>query len=341
MTGLLRLSDFRNYHSSVTRFDPGINVVIGDNGRGKTNLLEALFFLVQGRSMRTSDLRELVKSGEEEAIIDGVFEAGREIKSRISIDKEGRVKGRKRMEGLQAHSFQPDDIWMIKGGPESRRRYLDEATLEIKRGYRETLREYQRVLKQRNEAIKAVRRGSKGRETIRNWNLLIYRHGGSIVMERIQTAKRMQEEMNTLAGGWGKGEIELQYYTSMGEEIEDEKKTLEKIEKMEEAEIRRGLSLTGPQRDELLIKMAGKNTRRECSQGEQKIVAIMWRIAEAETIRSRTGRKVILLMDDCLSELDAENRKNLMDELRRWEQVVVTATDDAPEFDNCRKIVLA
>jgi DNA replication and repair protein RecF len=321
-------------------FEPGINVVIGDNGRGKTNLLEALFFLLQGKSMRTSDTVELIRHGDEEAVVEGVFDVGREIKTRAVITRDGKSPAGRKTEEIQAVSFQPDDIWMVKGGPEARRRYLDEATLEIKRGYKETLREYQRALKQRNEAIRAVRRGAKDKGYMRNWNPLLYRHGSSIVFERTQTTRALKSEMERLGKKWGKGSVELKYYTSMGDSAGDETKTLEKMEKMEEAEIRRGVSLIGPHRDELLIFLAGKNARRECSQGEQKLVTIMWRMAQARLIEESTGRRILLLMDDCLSELDEENRALLMGEFGEWGQVLITATDDMPEFASAHKVFL-
>ena len=340
MTGTLKLLNFRNYSSISAEFKPGINAVIGDNGRGKTNLLEALFFLLQGRSMRNCDAGDLIRDDEQEAVVEGRFDVGREIRIRTVINREGKTQWSGSNDEIQAVSFQPDDIWMVKGGPEIRRRYLDDTRLEFKKGYRETLREYQRALKQRNEAIRMVRKGIKGREYIRNWNPLLYRHGSSIVLERTQTIKSLQQEMESLGEKWGKGRVELKYYTSMGEEVGNEEKTLEKIAGMEEAEIRRGASLIGPHRDELLIFLGDRNARRECSQGEQKLVAIMWRLAQAKLMLDGTGRKTLLLMDDCLSELDEKNRRLLMEEFEEWEQVMVTSTDDMLELDRVHKIRL-
>jgi DNA replication and repair protein RecF len=321
-------------------FEPGINAVIGDNGQGKTNLLEALFFLLTERPARTNDISELIEHGEEEARVEGTFNVGREIVKRIVIDRDGRVRKRGETEEIGTALFQPDDIWMVKGGPEARRRNLDAATMEIKKGYRDILREYQRALKQRNEAIRAVRKGMGGRETLRNWNPLLYRYGSAIVKERTKTAKGLESEMKRLAEKWEKGNLNVKYYTSMGDAVDNEIKTMEKIEKMEEAEIRRGTSLMGPHRDELLIHLDGKNVRRECSQGEQKLVTIMWRLAQARRLREQTGKRVLLLMDDCLSELDEENRAHLMGELGEWEQAMITSTDDMPEFEGANKVLL-
>jgi DNA replication and repair protein RecF len=338
--GQIKLYNFRNYQHRTVEFEPGINIVIGDNGRGKTNLLEALFFMLLGKSMRTGDVRELVRNEEEAAVIEGKLYRGREIILRNVISKEGVVQGRRTLQEIKAVSFQPDDIWMVKGGPEVRRKYLDEVIVETKKGYREVLREYQRTIKQRNEALKAVRKGLKDREYTRNWNPLLYRSGRLIVEERTETLKILQEEMAGLGKKWKKGEIRTRYYTSMGDNISDEEKTMERIAKMEDAEIRRGISLIGPHRDELLLFLAGRNVRRECSQGEQKLVTIIWRLAQAKLMEAGTGRSILLLMDDCLSELDEANRATILSELKEWEQVLLTTTDDSAEFEGANKVWL-
>ena len=285
-------------------------------------------------------MREMVRNGEEEAVIEGTLYEGREIKLRTVIEKQGEVKGKRDLQDIKAVSFQPDDIWMVKGGPETRRKYIDEVVMETRRGYRETLREYQRTLKQRNEAIRAVRKGLQDREFIRTWNPLLYHHGKSILAERAETLRGLQVEMAGLGEKWGKGGIELRYYTSMGDEISDEAKTLERIEKMEDAEIRRGVSLIGRIATSFCCSWQGRNVRRECSQGEQKLVTIIWRMAQARLMEAGTGRSTVLLMDDCLSELDEGNRRTVLSELGEWEQVLVTTTDDNAELEGTHRIWL-
>jgi DNA replication and repair protein RecF len=336
----LKLRDFRNYESMAAEFGPGRNAIIGDNGRGKTNLLEAVFFLLQGRSMRTSDVRDMIRNGQREAILEGTLHKDRDIVIRVIVDREGGVKEKGGLGDIKAVSFQPDDIWMTKGGPESRRRCLDEVTLEIKRGYREILREYQRVLRQRNEAIRAVRKGLKERDAIRNWNPLLLNYGRAIMSERTEVLRGIKEEMAALGERWGKGEIEIKYYSSMGDISAGEDKAMERIKRMEEAEIRRGVTLAGPHRDELVLFMAGRNVRRECSQGEQKLVTVMWRLAQASLLEKGSGARTVLLMDDCLSELDEGNRALLVDELGNWEQAIITTTDDLPELAGDSRICL-
>jgi DNA replication and repair protein RecF len=333
----LKIQNFRNYEKREIKFEPGINTVLGENGRGKTNLLEALFFLLKGRSMRTSDVKEMIRDEEEEAVVEGHFDLGREIVKRVVLSKEGTTERNRGGEEIGVVSFQPDDIWMVKGGPEVRRRCTDEVVLDLKRGYKETMREYQRILRQRNEALKEVRKGLKEKEYVRSWNPLLLEYGKTITDERKAALKGMLEEMGDMGNRWEKGSIEAKYYTTLSEKEEEVK---ERLSRLEDLEIRRGISLTGPHRDEILFYMGGRNARRECSQGEQKLLALMWRLAHAAAVEKRFGKKPILLMDDCLSELDRGNRVALLQEMKKWEQVVVTTTDDMEELSSTHRIDL-
>jgi DNA replication and repair protein RecF len=332
------LRDFRNYSNEERVFKEGLNIIIGVNGRGKTNLLEAIFFLLQGRSTRTNDVKEMIRKGSEEALVEGRFEIEGERKERVVINREEGARRGRRIDYLEAVSFQPDDMWMIKKGPEARRGALDEIIKGAKRGYAATTHEYQRILRQRNEAIKAVRKGAKEREYMRSWNPLLYQKGREITQERERMLKRVEKEMARAAQGWGTEEVSLRYYSSMGGKSEEEAR--EKILRMEEAEIRRGTTLIGPHRDEILFLAGGRNARRECSQGEQKILMIMWRLAQARLVMEDGGKQALLLMDDCLSELDEENKEKTIRELEKWGQALVTVTEDNSRFKGYWKVNL-
>lgn len=333
------LKDFKNYEEAGFRFSKGLNAIVGDNGLGKTNLLEALFFLLKGRTMRGSEPKELVRWGAEKAQL-GIKVGGvAVVEKRIEIGEEGR-KEKGDLGGIRAVFFQPDDIWMVKGGPESRRKYLDEAVAEIKKGFRVTLREYHRVLRQRNEAIRAVKRGSGDIRLVRSWNPLLAKWGRMVVEERAESLKELGKEMDDKTRRWGAGRLEARLYSSMGDLVGEKDKLIRKIERMESAEIGRGTTLIGPHRDEVVFDLEGRNVRRDCSQGEQKLVAMAWKMALAEIIVKNTGEEMILLMDDCLSELDGGNRALVLRELEKWEQVFVTHAEDLEELRGFNKIVL-
>jgi DNA replication and repair protein RecF len=337
---VVALNDFRNYERGRIEFKEGINAVISGNGCGKTNLLEAVFLLLEGRSIRGADAREMIREQAEKASVAGLFEEGREINLKLILGEDGSIKGKKRPEELGAVCFQPDDIWMVKGGPEVRRKYLDEMIVDIKKGYRETLKEYGRVLRQRNEAIKAVRKGARGREYMRNWNSLLLNTGGEVVAERRNALANIAREMAPLAEAWGLGKLGIRYYSSMGEEGEEPEKIAGRVERVEDAEIRRGSTLIGPHRDEVLFVLNEKSVRRKASQGQQKLITILWRISQGRLIEKQRGKRILPLMDDCLSELDEANRGVVMAELGNWKQAVLTATDDLRELDGANKIWL-
>lgn len=336
----IELENFRNYAWEEVLFGAGLNVIIGKNGRGKTNLVEAVFLLCQGKSMRTREPRELIRRGEEEARVSGVFVGETESRVTRIIREEGIRVGAGERGGTAAVCFQPEDIWIIKGGPERRRRAIDEVAASLRAGYRSDLQEYQRVLRQRNEAIKQIRKGKARREAMRSWNPLLYDRGADIVRVRELSLREIEERMGAIADEWGKGRTELRYYKTMDDAPENPERTLERIARMEEAEIRRGTTLMGPHRDEITFSTGGIGMRRGGSQGEQKMIAIMWRLSQAALIMERGTGEVIPLMDDCLSELDEENRELVIGKMERWGQGVITTTDDRKRFSRYVKIDL-
>ncbi|MDI6830751.1 MAG: DNA replication and repair protein RecF [Actinomycetota bacterium] len=336
----IEIAGFRNYELAEFVFREGINAIIGNNGRGKTNLLEALYFSLQGKPMRGSDVKEMVKRGADSARLRIRARGAVYMEKGLEIKGGGERRESGSLEGYGAVSFQPDDLWMIKGGPEARRRQLDEALSEIKKGYRVTLREYHRVLRQRNEAIRAAKKGLGDRELLRSWSPLLLRWGTAVVRERAEGLGELGAEMARMADSWGMGEIKLRYYSNMWEGIDEPEKLTKKVERLENTEIGRGMTLIGPHRDEIVFEMGGRNARRECSQGEQKLIALMWKIALARTIKNRSGREIILLVDDALSELDRENRRLVVEELKEWRQVFLTHTEDIEELAGAEKIFL-
>ncbi len=336
----IELADFRNYELADFSFREGMNAIIGKNGRGKTNLLEALYFSLQGKPMRGSDVKEMVKRDADHARLRIRARGVAYMEKGIEVSAGGEKRESGTLEGYGAVSFQPDDLWMIKGGPEARRRQLDEALSEVKKGYRVTLREYHRVLRQRNEAIRAVKKGLGERDLVRSWNPLLWRWGTAVVRERAEGLGEIGVEMSRMADRWGMGEIRLRYYSNIWEGIEEPEKLARKVERLENTEIGRGMTLFGPHRDEIVFEIGGRNARRECSQGEQKMIALMWKIALARTVENRSGKEIVLLVDDALSELDGENRRLVVEELKRWRQVFITHTEDIEELAEAEKIFL-
>jgi len=323
----IRLKNFRNYDEITCGFEPGINLVVGENGLGKTNLIEAVYILARGRSMRTSETGDLIRKGEKEALIEGwMGEEGRDKAGIVLVEgEESRKSGHGK---LTAVAFLPDDSQMVRGNPEMRRKYTDDVIRDIKPGYQEVMREYARGLRQRNEAIKRVRRGNAEREEIHYWDELLVSRGMEVVGERKEILRRMEEELNRLGEFWEMKNIEIKYYTNLETGEGARTRNLEKMRMVEEADLRRGATLVGAHRDEMIFRMGGKDLRREGSHGEQKILSLMWRLAHAEIVGMERKERPVILLDDCFSELDERNRRALCRAVEGWGQVIMTATEE-------------
>lgn len=336
----LEVQGFRNYDNKKVELGRGVNLIIGKNGSGKTNLLEAAFFLICGKSMRRVDVKEMVGFGKEGAVVEGTLEINFQREIRRIISGEEKRSLEQRVDEMEAVSFHPDDIWIIKGSPEMRRRAIDEAITQVKRGYGQLLREYGRILRQRNEALRKVRKKEESKNYIRSLNPLLCDRGRNIVEERSSLIDIMEEKIREISRRWEGMDIELNYYSTLGLAKAEQKDLMEKLERVEDAEIRRGITLVGPHRDEMVVRIGGKNARRECSQGEQKIATILWVLAKAVMTMEIVGKETVLLMDDCLSELDTENRERVLRELERWNQSFVTATELPDEMGTYNVILL-
>ncbi len=334
----IRIRNFRNYKEYTASFSPGINLIVGGNGVGKTNLLEAVFMTLEGKTLRAVDMAETIREGEAEAVIEADYGNRLESSSMVRILSEGDTK-KELVKGLRGVAFIPEYLELIKGGPEWRRRYLDETLVGLKPAYKETLREYARVLKQRNEAIRMVRKGIADTENIRFWNELLLRKGMEIVEERGEVLRRIERVLDEESRLWGWRSMKVGYFTSMITGEDSWERNRNKLGKIEEAEIRRGTTLMGPHRDEIVIYADGRNLRRIASQGEQKMASMLCVFAKGKMYREE-GKEVILLLDDCFTELDGKNRRRLGEYIRGWDQVLATSTDEVEEVKADRLIMI-
>ncbi|WP_287155039.1 DNA replication and repair protein RecF [Candidatus Solincola tengchongensis] len=325
----VRLNNFRNYDEYTINLGPGLNLVLGENGVGKTNLLEAIFFLLEGRSLKGADVQEMIRNGSDEGLVEGRVSGNVEGEGRVVIRK-GEETRRKRFENIRAVAFVPDDVFLVKGNPEQRRRFIDDVIRGIKPAYLELLRDYGRVLRQRNHALKIAKKESWRVSDVESWDILLVRQGMEIVKERREALRILSHSLEEVLREWGMGEVEIKYYSSFSSESEEE--NLRRIRRLREAEIRRGVSLSGPHRDEILFYLNGRNIRREGSQGEQKMFCLACKLAQTRIMEELTGKEVVLLLDDCFSELDSRNRMRLAESLKRRWQVLVTSTEEVKEL---------
>lgn len=343
----LTLRHFRNYLELNLSCGPRLNVLVGPNAQGKTNLLEAIFLLSTGKSPRVQLERELIMWGEQEAVIEGtVTGGGGPVTLRVELAREKRKRAWVNGNEVTRRSdfmgffttvfFTPDDLQMVKGAPAQRRRYLDLAMAQVDPTYRRYLFAYQRAMMERNSLLKNTPPLSGKEEEWEVWTGQMVMAGVHLVKKRMEAVGRLSLYASAVQQriSGGAEELSLVYVSSFlpkGILVEDpvriEAAFWEKLRAIRQEEFRRGTSLAGPHRDDLFLAINGQDLRLYGSQGQQRTAALALKLAELEFMRESAGEYPVLLLDDVLSELDADRRRDLLDLVRQEVQIFVTGTD--------------
>jgi len=341
----LQLINYRNYASYAIDFEEGLNFIIGKNAAGKTNILEAIYFLESGKSHRTGKYQELIKWNEAYSIIRAHIERlDRKVEIEASISRESgkqlKVNGiARRATQVKARPvltviFTPDHLKIVKESPEHRRMYIDEVLTKIRADYAYWRQQYAKVMRQRNMLLKRVSAGRMKKDVIDYWDKQLVEAGLKILVARNNILKDIEgyasgayERMSE--GGTG---LSLKYESQLllEESIDSlEKKYFEELEKKRKIEIERGVTLVGPHRDDIGIFLNDVDLRVYGSQGEQRSAALALKISELEIINDLVKDRPILLLDDVMSELDRSRRKALLNQVGEGVQVIVTSTNIA------------
>ena len=335
----LSLFQFRNYERAEFAPCPGVTVLHGANAQGKTNLLEALVLCCLGRSHRTHRDSELIRFGQPMAQVcaatDGP-DGAREISVRLSASegkkKEVRVNQTpiQRIGELMGHInvvlFSPEDLRLIKDGPENRRRFLDMEISQQQPAYFYALQRYHRALSQRNELLKKIAESSTDAllSSLTEWDALLAGAGGEIVTRRRAFIERLSEVAReahfSLSGG--REELSLRYEAKARDT--DELENFLRASRRED--MRRMMTTVGPHRDDLAVLINGRDARVFGSQGQQRTAALSLKLSEIEVMRRDLQRSPILLLDDVMSELDVGRRNMLLSSIGDV-QTVITCTD--------------
>lgn len=348
----VELQNFRNAECEVIEFDSGINVLHGENAQGKTNLLEAIYFVSLGKSFRTTHETEIIRFGEEYASISLDYESeGREqnvtmrfsdnVRQKKNVTHNG-VKITKLSElvgSFRAVLFSPDHLQMIKDGPALRRNYLDVAISQIRPMYLHSLQKYNKILKNRNTLIKNAEEDRATFDaTIDFWSAQLAHEAAIIARAREEYVSKSGEIIADFYSRMCQsGEInEHPEFIYAGSAKQDgdlyfdveatEKNFLRLLTDFHEREIAAGSTLYGIHRDDIVINLNGKNTRLYSSQGQQRSLALAMKLAEGEICKMYSGEYPVFLFDDVFSELDSGRRKNLLREIAD-RQVIITSCE--------------
>jgi len=335
----LWLNDFRNYVSHEVTFSSGLTALVGANGVGKTNLVEALSYLSTLKSFRSSPTESLVRKGCSSAFVraEGVRDDRSVLieveiskgRSRAQVNKQKLKRTRDLLGALQVTVFSPDDLALIKEGPSLRRNFLDNLCIAIDPSSDVLFQNLEKSLKQRNALLKQIRAGktSDALSTLDVWDKRLSEFGESIANLRTDLLKQLLPFVNSgydsLAGS--SHDVGIDYQLSWSGML------IDALIDSRENDIRRAVTTIGPHRDDVVITLDSLSARNEASQGEQRTLALALRLASHNLIKARLGEPPLLLLDDVLSELDEERSIALLQNLPDGQTVITSAVELPPQ----------
>jgi DNA replication and repair protein RecF len=352
----LALSDFRSYADVELSLEPGVTALIGPNGQGKTNLVEAIGYLATLGSHRVAADAPLVRSGAQRAIVRGaVTRDGRSVlieleinpgkANRARINKSPVPKPREVLGLVRSVLFAPEDLALVKGDPSERRRFLDELLVARSPRFAAVRADYDRVLKQRNALLKtaglARRSGGADLRTLDVWDSHLATAGADLLAARVELVEALRPLVEKAYAAVARGSVPigLDYVSSLGPEVslQPDREVLAAallaaLSAVRSDELDRGITLVGPHRDEVLLKINDLPARGYASHGESWSLALALRLGGYDLLRA-DGGEPILILDDVFAELDVERRDRLADLVAPAEQVLITAAvpADVPE----------
>jgi len=331
----LELNRFRNYKSQKIEFDPGINIIYGDNGEGKTNIVEAIYLMSIGRSFRTSKDKEMINLEAETSYIKALVEnsqrpfkieyrIGKSIKKAIKINGLAIEKLTELLGIINVVIFSPEDLKLVKEGPKERRSFIDREISQIRPKYYQLLNSYHKTLVQRNNLLKNLK--------IDEVLLDVYDYTLSDIGYQImQYRKEFIEEIKEIAGrnhakiSSGKEKLEIEYDRDM--EVNSREEYFDILKNNHQKDIYRKTTGYGIHKDDLNIKINGIDLRSYGSQGQKRSAAISLKLSEIELIKKIKGEYPIVLLDDIFSELDPKRQQMLLETFQNT-QTFVTAAEE-------------
>ncbi|MBR6187120.1 MAG: DNA replication/repair protein RecF [Clostridia bacterium] len=338
MTGL-RLRDFRGYKQVTLTPPEGVTMLVGENGAGKTNLLEAVHLCCLGRSHRTANDKDMIRQGTETAAVqltvqrnDGKHEVGVRLFENARRRKIVYVNGKtaSRMGDLMGHAtcviFSPEDLSLVKDGPQARRRFLDMLLSQQQTAYFYALQTYMSALKQRNALLK-----NGDLRALSAWDEQLASAAAPVIRLRREACMQLQKRAQThyhYIGGREEEVFSLKYVGALATSTDPAQDMLRGLHDSREEDQRRQTTSFGPHRDELELTLSGQLLKAYGSQGQMRTAALSLKLAAFDLLEALQGEPPLLLLDDVLSELDPDRRRRLISRIGRA-QALLTCTDQA------------
>ncbi|KOO45914.1 DNA replication/repair protein RecF [Priestia koreensis] len=340
----LSLVNYRNYNRTTVSFENKVNVILGENAQGKTNVMESIFVLSMAKSHRASNDKELIQWDQEFAKITGQIEKQNgPTQLELIISTKGKKAKYNHIEqqklsqyigALNTVMFAPEDLNLVKGSPQVRRRFIDMEIGQVSPVYMYDLSRYQKILQQRNQYLKQLQ--TKKTSDITFLEIMteqLCEVAARVLKKRFEFLDLLQKWAEPIHDGISRGKetLKITYKNSIDvSDKEDLSKMIEeyakKFEQIQSREIDRGVTLAGPHRDDLIFYVNDKDVQTFGSQGQQRTTALSLKLAEIELIYSEVGEYPILLLDDVLSELDDYRQSHLLNTIQGKVQTFVTTT---------------
>lgn len=351
----ITLKNFRNYENIDISFTSGINFFTGRNGSGKTNILEAIGVLSGIKSFRNSSDKDMVKWNEKSYYCSMICE-DEDKKSHFEVgfgDFDNKNKKKVKIDGNEVKKFsdyygevltvifQPDDIDIINGGPELRRKYFDSLISKVDRKYLSFLTDFKKILLSRNKCLKDISEGNQNRANLSIWDELFAEKTEYICKKRQNFLEEYNlyfyEKYNSVSSEGKISVPEIKYST---DSLLDKNGIIEVLNNRKSYDIMRRTTTTGPQRDDFVLYSNGKVFTSVASQGQKRTASIALKNSEIAIIEQFTKKKVIILIDDIFSELDQLRKKNLIYSISRNNQILLTAVniENVREYFNDKNI---
>ena len=329
----IKIKNFRNYNEQEINLEKNINIFYGQNAQGKTNIIEAIFLCSLGKSFRAKKDNEMIKINERNSLIEIEYEkSDRDGKITLELGNKKNIyingiKIKKLSEllgNLNIVIFTPDDISILKGGPENRRKFLDIMISQLRPNYMHILSLYVNTIKQRNNYLKQIKEENKDEKLLEIWDEKLADYAIKICEYREEFINKIINKIKIIHKNItnNKEEIKLEYIT----ECKNREKYLQLLKERRKLDIIKGFTTKGVHRDDFVIYINNKEINIYGSQGQNRTAMLSLKLAELQVINDEIGEYPILLLDDFMSELDKTRRKNFLENIENT-QVIITGTE--------------
>ena len=329
----IKINNFRNYNFQEINLNKNINIFYGENAQGKTNIIESIFLCSMGKSFRAKKDKEMIKLDAKQANIEIEYQKqDRDGKIKIEINNKKNIylngiKLKKLSEllgNVNTVIFTPDDINILKGGPQNRRRFLDIMISQLKPNYMYHLNIYAKIIEQRNNYLRQIREENKDEKLLEIWDeklaqeaYIIYQYRKEFIEKIKNKIKNIHTEITDK-----KEEIKIEYITH----CQSKEEYLKLLKERKKLDIIKGYTTKGIHRDDFIIYINDKELSIYGSQGQHRTSILSLKLAEVDIIKDEIGESPILLLDDFMSELDEKRRNHFLEKIKNT-QVIITCTD--------------